>query len=165
MFEVVIIKSDVLPIFPVVGRLFLLGSIAIRQQSWFDRLDLSLFCLEFFCHFRVFNCYARYCLFGVGLNISSRALAQFREDVWRGSLCYGACFYQIRLLTANGAAMKPRAKERRLKFLDCHPVPVMDSTMPEVSVAHAIDIEREGALSARKFLASPTRSNVLFDSS
>ena len=158
-------KNDVFPNFSEVGRLFLLGSIGILQQLWFGRVDLSLFCHEFFRYFRGLNCYPRCCLFGVGLTISRGALAHFREDVWRRNLCYGSCSYQIRLLTATGAAMKPRANERRLTFLDCHPVPLMESAMPEVSVAHAIDIEREGALSARKFLASLTRSNVLLDSS
>ena len=103
-------------------------------------------------------------MFGVGLNICSRGLAHFCEDVWGGSLCYGVLSYQIRQLTATGAAMKHRASERRLKFLDGHPVPVMESTMPEVSVAHAIDIELKGALSARTSLALLVRSIVLLDS-
>ena len=124
-----------------------MSNLCIHQQSWFDRVDLVLFCIGFLRYFGVLDGYARCCSCGVDLEFSGRGLAPFREHV-RGKkqlLRDSAfrCAHQMRLLTVDGVAMTPRAVERRLRLLEGRSFPVVDS-LPDESVAQAIEMERDG---------------------
>ena len=53
------------------------------------------------------------------------------------------CVLRMSLFTEIGMEMTPRDVERQLRLLKCRPVRKMES-MPEVNVARATDIERDG---------------------